>query len=144
MFFSQGSQPFRRSRALRGVPRPRRTSAARLCAPLGPVLPPPFPPRSYAPGLNTLLVREMIDTFFLLGLSFSAGLYKRRNIKGSTDADAVACMKRAGAILLGVTNVSELAMWWESHNYVHGRSCNPYNTSRIVGGSSGGEVNYVF
>lgn len=49
-------------------------------------------------------------------------------------------MKRAGAILLAVTNVSELAMWWESHNHVHGRSRNSYNTSRIVGGSSGGEV----
>ncbi|XP_026290516.1 fatty-acid amide hydrolase 2-A [Frankliniella occidentalis] len=73
------------------------------------------------------------------GLSFSAGLYKRRAIKGTRDADAVACMKKAGAILLGVTNVSELAMWWESHNYVHGRSRNPYNASRIVGGSSGGE-----
>lgn len=73
------------------------------------------------------------------GLSFSAGLYARRNIKGTKDADAVACMKKAGAILLGVTNVSELAMWWESHNYVHGRSRNPYNASRIVGGSSGGE-----
>ncbi|XP_034230308.1 fatty-acid amide hydrolase 2-A [Thrips palmi] len=73
------------------------------------------------------------------GLCHCAGLYKRRCLKGTKDADAVAHMKRAGAILLAVTNVSELAMWWESHNYVHGRSRNSYDTSRIVGGSSGGE-----
>lgn len=28
---------------------------------------------------------------------------------------------------------------WESVNTIHGRSCNPYDTNRIVGGSSGGE-----
>lgn len=30
-------------------------------------------------------------------------------------------------------------MWWESANNVHGRSNNPYDVNRIVGGSSGGE-----
>lgn len=29
---------------------------------------------------------------------------------------------------------------WESSNPVHGRSKNPYDTNRIVGGSSGGEA----
>lgn len=28
---------------------------------------------------------------------------------------------------------------WESSNPVHGRTSNPYDTNRIVGGSSGGE-----
>lgn len=28
---------------------------------------------------------------------------------------------------------------WESSNPVHGRTRNPYDTNRIVGGSSGGE-----
>lgn len=28
---------------------------------------------------------------------------------------------------------------WETHNHIHGRTNNPYNTTRIVGGSSGGE-----
>jgi fatty acid amide hydrolase 2 len=49
-------------------------------------------------------------------------------------------MKEAGGIMLAVTNVSELAMWWESNNNVYGRSRNPYHFHRIVGGSSGGEV----
>lgn len=28
---------------------------------------------------------------------------------------------------------------WESFNKIHGRSSNPYDSNRIVGGSSGGE-----
>ena len=31
-------------------------------------------------------------------------------------------------------------MWWESQNNVYGKSRNPYDTNRTVGGSSGGEV----
>lgn len=48
-------------------------------------------------------------------------------------------MRNAGAIPFCLTNVSELCMWYESNNTIHGRSCNPYDTNRIVGGSSGGE-----
>lgn len=51
-------------------------------------------------------------------------------------------MRKAGAIPLAVTNVSELCMWWESTNTVYGRTNNPYNTNHIVGGSSGGEVKH--
>lgn len=33
----------------------------------------------------------------------------------------------------------KLCMWLESSNYLYGQTNNPYNVSRIVGGSSGGE-----
>jgi fatty acid amide hydrolase 2 len=49
-------------------------------------------------------------------------------------------LRRAGAIPLGVTNTSELCMWMESYNKVYGRTNNPYDLRRIVGGSSGGEA----
>ena len=74
------------------------------------------------------------------GLKNTAGLVKRKNIVADFDADVVSLMKKAGAIILAVTNVSELCMWWESNNNVYGRSRNPYDTRRTVGGSSGGEV----
>ena len=48
-------------------------------------------------------------------------------------------MREAGAIPFALTNTSEICMWWESSNCVHGRTNNPYDTNRIVGGSSGGE-----
>jgi len=61
----------------------------------------------------------------------------RRDVKSSQDADVIVCMKNAGAIPLAVTNVSELAMWYESSNLLYGRTNNPYHQGRTVGGSSG-------
>lgn len=69
----------------------------------------------------------------------SAGLVRRKNRIASEDAQVIAQLRQAGAIPIALTNVSELCMWWESANNVHGRTNNPYNTNCIVGGSSGGE-----
>jgi len=77
-----------------------------------------------------------------IGLSHTAGLYCRRDVKAPQDADVISCMRAAGAIPLAITNVSEVCMWWESNNTVYGRTNNPYNTNHIVGGSSGGEVSF--
>ncbi|CAN8017602.1 unnamed protein product, partial [Ixodes persulcatus] len=73
------------------------------------------------------------------GLVFDAGLKCRRGVVAERDSDAVSAMREAGAVPLALTNVSELAMWWESFNKVHGRTNNPYDLRRIPGGSSGGE-----
>jgi fatty acid amide hydrolase 2 len=80
------------------------------------------------------------ETFALRGMPNSAGLLGRKNLVADRDAPTVTRLRRAGAIPLGVTNVSELAMWMESTNRVYGRSNNPYDPTRIVGGSSGGEA----
>ena len=79
------------------------------------------------------------DCIAVSGLSYTAGLLKRKNIKADFDAEAIARLKKAGAIALAVTNVSELCMWMESDNNVYGRTSNPYHVGRIPGGSSGGE-----
>jgi len=52
----------------------------------------------------------------------------------------VKILREAGAIPLGVTNVSELCMWWESVNTIYGRSKNPYDTRHIVGELPGVEL----
>ncbi|XP_066968821.1 fatty-acid amide hydrolase 2 isoform X1 [Macrobrachium rosenbergii] len=80
------------------------------------------------------------DSFSVKGLRQTAGLWIRRNMVAEEDADVVRVMRGTGAIPLCVTNVSELCMWWESSNTIYGRTNNPYQTSRIVGGSSGGEA----
>ncbi|XP_047105781.1 fatty-acid amide hydrolase 2-A [Schistocerca piceifrons] len=80
------------------------------------------------------------DCIQVKGLSNTAGLYKRKDIKALEDAEVIALMRKAGGIPLAVTNISELCMWWESSNTVYGRTNNPYNTNHIVGGSSGGEA----
>lgn len=79
------------------------------------------------------------ETFALTGMPNTAGLVSRAGRPATADAVTVARLREAGAIPLGVTNVSELAMWFESDNKVYGRTRNPYDQSRIVGGSSGGE-----
>lgn len=67
----------------------------------------------------------------------TSGLVNRRNVTATSDATVVSRLKQAGAIPLGVTNCSELCMWYESSNRVYGRTNNPYDLQRIVGGSSG-------
>lgn len=79
------------------------------------------------------------EAFRLEGMPNSSGLVARKGRVAMDDATAVARMRRAGAIPLGVTNVSELCMWMESSNRVYGRTGNPYDAGRTAGGSSGGE-----
>lgn len=79
------------------------------------------------------------EAFALTGMPNASGVVKRKDIRATQDATAVSRLRRAGFIPLGVTNTSELCMWMESNNNLYGITNNPYNTERIVGGSSGGE-----
>ena len=79
------------------------------------------------------------ESFWLTGMPNTAGLVHRRDVVADKDATAVARLRDAGAIPLGVTNISEGLMWMESDNRVYGRTNNPYDQRRIPGGSSGGE-----
>ena len=83
------------------------------------------------------------ECFAVRGMPHTSGLVSRRGVVARKDATAVARLRAAGAIPLGVTNTSELCMWMETHNHIYGRSRNPYDSGRIVGGSSGGEGGIV-
>ncbi len=54
------------------------------------------------------------------------------------DAEIVRLVKAAGAVVLGKTNLSVLAMDMQTDNPVFGRTDNPWDPSRTPGGSSGG------
>ncbi|XP_063984255.1 fatty-acid amide hydrolase 2-like [Diachasmimorpha longicaudata] len=73
------------------------------------------------------------------GLSNTGCTMIRRGIKATEDCLAVQIMKRAGAILLCVTNTPELCSTFETSNCVYGTTVNPYDGRRSAGGSSGGE-----
>jgi fatty acid amide hydrolase 2 len=73
------------------------------------------------------------------GMPNCAGLVARREHRAESTAPAAQRLIDAGAIPLGLTNTSELALWCESDNRVYGRTSSPYDTSRTAGGSSGGE-----
>ena len=70
-------------------------------------------------------------------MSNTCGLVTLKGRIAPEDAPIVVRMKAAGAIPLGVTTVPELSMWWETSNNLHGTTKNPYDSRRIVGGSSG-------
>ena len=55
------------------------------------------------------------------------------------DAEVVARLRAAGALILGTTNCPELLMAYETANLLYGQTRNPWDLERSPGGSSGGE-----
>jgi fatty acid amide hydrolase 2 len=80
------------------------------------------------------------EAFAVKGMPNTGGSRLRRNHRAPEDAPVVERLRRAGCIIVGVTNLSELCMWQEAYNPVYGRTNNPHDTSRTSGGSSGGEA----
>ncbi len=80
------------------------------------------------------------DTIETAGVRTVSGTRLRENHVPQVDAPVVARLKRAGAVVLGKTNVPECAMDLRSENAVFGRTSNPFNLTRVPGGSSGGEA----
>ena len=78
------------------------------------------------------------DTFETAGLRTTAGAPELANHVPQRDAEAVARLRRAGAVIFGKTNVPYMAGDWQSYNQVYGTTNNPWNAARVPGGSSGG------
>ena len=79
------------------------------------------------------------ESIGVAGMPNCAGLVALKDRRAEADATAVARLRQAGFIPLGVTNTSEMTMWIESVNRVYGRTRNAYDPHRTAGGSSGGE-----
>ncbi len=92
----------------------------------------PFPPFLGVPC-------TIKENFAYVGFPQTSGLLRRKDAIAIENAPTVNSISESGAIPLGTTNVPELAMWMETYNKVYGRTNNPYDAKRIVGGSSGGE-----
>ncbi|GFU28151.1 fatty-acid amide hydrolase 2 [Nephila pilipes] len=80
------------------------------------------------------------EAILIKGLSSTCGLVCRKGMTAEEDSEPVQRLRACGAIPLALTNTSEICMWWETYNKLHGRTNNPYDTTRTVGGSSGGEA----
>lgn len=87
-----------------------------------------------------VLIKDNIST---LGMKTTAGAVILKDFHSKDDAFIVKQLKKAGAIIIGKTNLSEFANFvsWDSkngHSALKGQVINPYGNDLDVGGSSSG------
>lgn len=78
------------------------------------------------------------DIFATQGVRTTAGSKILADWVPDHDATAVARLKAAGAVILGKTNTHEFAYGVTTDNPHYGATRNPWDLSRVPGGSSGG------
>src|SRR5712692_5129097 len=81
-------------------------------------------------------IKDLFDTFDMRTTAGAAAAYA--NDKPPRDATIIGKLRAAGAIILGKTNLDEYAPAGIGRSTFGGQTCNPYDTTRIPGGSSGG------
>jgi Asp-tRNA(Asn)/Glu-tRNA(Gln) amidotransferase A subunit family amidase len=84
-----------------------------------------------------VVVKDLMD---VAGMPLSGGGKAMGRAVPSRDAEVVARLRRAGAVVIGLANLHEFAYGITSDNAHFGRVVNPAAPSRIPGGSSGGSA----
>ena len=84
-----------------------------------------------------LAVKDLFDT---RGLRTTAGAKFFADRIPEQDAEAVRRVRSAGAVLLGKTNLHEIALGLTTVNPHYGACHNPWALDRVAGGSSGGSA----
>jgi aspartyl-tRNA(Asn)/glutamyl-tRNA(Gln) amidotransferase subunit A len=83
------------------------------------------------------------DLFFTRGIETTGGSRARRGWIPDHDAAVIERLSAAGAILVGKTNMHEFAHGITGENPVFGTPVNPYDSTRLAGGSSSGSATAV-
>jgi indoleacetamide hydrolase len=84
-----------------------------------------------------LPIKDSVNT---QALPTSNGTRALANFRPKDDAAVLKPLFAQGAILMGKTNLHELSFGWTSNNAAFGPVRNPYDPSRVPGGSSGGSA----
>lgn len=82
-----------------------------------------------------ILLKDNYDT---ADMKTTGGCLALADSQPTVDAPVVTALKRAGSIVLGKTNLHELALEGLSVSSLGGQTLNPYDLTRTPGGSSGG------
>jgi amidase len=80
------------------------------------------------------------DDYETAGMLSTASTRRLADHIPEEDATVVARVRKAGAIILGKTNMSHVGMDIQSNSPIFGRTNNPWNLDRTPGGSSGGSA----
>ena len=80
------------------------------------------------------------ESFDMSGLPSTWGRADMKQYMPAADADAVKRYRAAGAIIFGKTNVPTMLADWQTFNPVYGTTNNPWDPSKVPGGSSGGSA----
>jgi len=70
------------------------------------------------------------------GFTCSLGNRSPLNSVATEDATIVARLRSAGAIVVGISNIPDFSMSYDTDNLLYGRTNNPYDVRRSPGGST--------
>ena len=82
----------------------------------------------------------MKDLFDIRGRATTAASNVRKGHVAAHDADAVIYLRRAGAVIVGKTNLHEFAFGTTNEDSAFGAAHHPLNPAHSPGGSSGGSA----
>ena len=78
------------------------------------------------------------EVFEIKGLKTTVNFKLYKNHVAKDDALVVTRLKKAGAVILGKTNIPPLLADYQTDGPIYGRTNNPYDLARTPGGSTGG------